>query len=160
MKDIAPSEIKRILNSQPTFSKERFLDSENKLHYTVHLLTEAFIKTQIKQSQCNLTEVGNILGSIGFDLTTQQKHEGFLYSLSEHKFNTKAKLFNIINEERKKVSIDLLAQWLINNIDKLRLKNITKEKKRAVSEVRMKLPPIKPRTKLEEKLEPLIKIFD
>lgn len=105
----------------------------------------------------------------------------FLFALSEQKFTSKAKLFNIINDERKKVSVESVREWIINNIGKVKIrhnatmaskqkdeaeKSIEKEREkqkiRSFSETKTqpKLPLIKPRSKLEEKLEPLIEIFD
>lgn len=55
MKEIGPSEIKRILNSHPAFNLVKFKESENRLSYVLTLFSEMFIKNQIKNSYCNLT---------------------------------------------------------------------------------------------------------
>lgn len=59
---------------------------------------------------------------LGFELTMQQKHEVFLFALSEQKFTSKAKLFNIINDERKKINVEAIVQWIMNNIEKIKVR--------------------------------------
>lgn len=61
MKEIGQLEIKRILNSQPAFSPAKFKEADDKHVYITTLLMEMFIKYQIKNSTCNLTELTSIL---------------------------------------------------------------------------------------------------
>ena len=61
-------------------------------------------------------------------MSIQQVHELYLYStfeIRDHKIklNIKDKLMSLVNQERKKASVELMVDWLHNNMEHIRVRN-------------------------------------
>jgi hypothetical protein len=144
------------------------------------------IKQRVNVNMMCLNELHDVLRELQFDMSIQQVHELYLYctfELKDHKskLSIKDKLMSLVNQERKKISVELMVDWLYNNMEHIRVRNkvhlpSTGQRNRNQNlnpEEKLnqtitnpfpttKLPRISPHTndKLRNELQPLIELFD
>lgn len=128
MKELSGQELKRILNSQLVFEPVKYQQSEQKKEYLNDLLNYMVIKQHVNPNMMCLNELHDVLRELAFDMSIQQVHELYLYAtfdVREHrsKLSVKEKLMSLVNQERKKVGIELMVDWLYNNMEHIRVRS-------------------------------------
>lgn len=142
------------------------------------------IKQRVNVNLMCLNELHDVLRELCFDMSIQQVHELYLYCTfdmrnEKSKLSVKEKLMSLVNQERKKVSVDLIVDWLTSNMEQIRVRTkvpVTGQRNRSLAEEKLsvtgmikpkitegfKLPKISPASndKLKNELQPLIELFD
>lgn len=78
-----------------------------------------------------------------FDMSIQQIHELYLYSTfdtQKSKLSVKEKLMSLVNQERKKASIELIVDWMTSNMEHIRVRTkvpVTSQRNRSLAEEKL-----------------------
>lgn len=145
------------------------------------------IKQRVNINMLCLNELHDILRELCFDMSIQQIHELYLYCTfdvkEKNKLSVKEKLMSLVNQERKKASVELIVEWLERNMPEVRVrvkatgqgarnKSVHTEKmnttmglkrdKQPQPQATFRLPTISASSsdKLKNELQPLIELFD